>query len=229
MREYTERNKSMSKTVLYYSSCREDPEFEKKIQLNILNNSNLPIISVSQKPMDFGENICVGDVGLSYVNEWRQILIGAKEATTDWLVFTESDFLYPKEYFELEPDGSANIYRYDNVWILFSNKDAFYRKKYSEGAQIVNREWIIRTLEESLEGLPEWFDGKKVPYVNKEQRNAFHHMPYELFHGEVPCVSFKTGDGVRGWTKTKKGEENMSTELPHWGNSIELKKRYEII
>jgi hypothetical protein len=221
--------KQTNKTILYYTSCAEKPDFEKKIQENILKNTYLPIISVSQKPIDFGKNICIGSVGKSYINEWRQILIGAKEATTDWLVFAESDFLYPREYFEFDPPKGADIYRYDNVWILFKNKDKFYRKKYSEGSQIVNREWIINKLEESLEGLPEWFDGREVPYVSKEQRNAFHHMPYELFHGEVPCISFKTGDGVRGWTRTKKGDENISDTLPHWGNSIDLKKKYEII
>lgn len=219
----------MSKTVLYYTSNREKPEFEERIIDNIRKNcGDIPIISVSQRHLNFGDNICVGDRGLSYINEWRQILIGAKEATTDYLVFAESDFLYPKEYFDFNPDG-ADIYRYDNVWICFSGKDKFFRKKYSEGAQIVRREYIIDVLENSLKGLPEWFDGRNVPYINKEQRNAFHHMPYELFHGDVPCISFKTGNGVRGWTKTKNGEENSSKELPHWGNIESLKEKYEVI
>ena len=35
-----------------------------------------PIISVSQKPMDLGNNICVGDVERSSQNGYMQLLIG---------------------------------------------------------------------------------------------------------------------------------------------------------
>jgi hypothetical protein len=44
-------------TILYYTSNREDESFEKKIQENILKQTDLPIISVSQKPINFGKNI----------------------------------------------------------------------------------------------------------------------------------------------------------------------------
>ena len=82
------------KTILYYTSNRENEEFEEKIRQNILENcGDLPIISISQKPIDFGKNICVGDVGHSYLNEWRQILIGAKKARTKHVILCEADFL----------------------------------------------------------------------------------------------------------------------------------------
>ena len=65
----------MDKTIIYYTSNQEGSLFEEKIRENILKHKgNLPIISVSQKPMGFGKNICVGDVGHSYLNEFRQIL-----------------------------------------------------------------------------------------------------------------------------------------------------------
>lgn len=220
---------SNSKTILYYSSCHESPEFERKIRENIeRNNPGLPIVSVSQKPIDFGISMTVGDVGLSYVNQWRQMLYGAKLAQSEWLVLAESDFLYPREYFEFEPDGKYDSYRYDNVWILFRNKDTFRRKKHSEGAHVVRREWLIEFLEKNLEGLPKWHDGKEVPYVSSDQRKAFHCMKYELFHGEIPCVSFKTGNGVRDFTNTMRGDINRAYELPHWGSANELKREYAI-
>ena len=212
-------------TIIYYTSNREKPEFEAKIQANILKQSNLPIISVSQKPMDFGENICVGDVGHSYVNAWRQIIIGAKKAKTDYVIMCEADFLYPKEYFEFKPKGE-NSYRYDNVWILFDRRRYFYRKKHSEGCQIAKREYLIYMLEKGLEGLPEWFDGRDIPWVNQEQRNVFHTMPYVYFSGEVPAISFKTGRGVRANTNTLKGKENRALELPYWGKFNDLKKEF---
>ena len=69
----------MSVTILYYTSNREGEEFEGRIRQNILNvKGDLPIISISHKPIDFGENICVGDVGVSGFNMFRQIQIGLK-------------------------------------------------------------------------------------------------------------------------------------------------------
>lgn len=210
------------KTILYYTSNREDPVFEQKIRDNIVEQSDLPIISVSQKPLDFGDNICVGDVGLSYVNEWRQILLGAKAAKTKYLVFAESDFLYPKEYFAFEPSYEC-VYRSSSVWIVYSNRDHYCRKKYSEGAQMVRRDYIIDAIEYNLKGLPEWYDGSDIPWPNDRQRRNMHLMPYRPFNSRFPCVSFKTGKGVRKTTTANKGKE---TNLRCWGDINKLKEKY---
>ena len=57
----------MNKTIIYYTSNREDERFESRVRANLLKVcGNLPIISVSQKPIyGFGFNIPVGDVGVS--------------------------------------------------------------------------------------------------------------------------------------------------------------------
>ena len=219
----------MNKTIIYYTSNREKPEFEQKIIDNLVKQAgNIPIISVSQKPMKLGKNICVGaNVGLSYLNEWRQILIGAKEAKTPYLIFAESDFLYPKDYFTFEPAG-GNLYRYNNVWIVFKDKLYSYRRKpYSEGAQICSREFIIEKLEEHLEGQPEWFDGRIIIRDKRGRRRMnLRRMPFEFFGGKNPCISFKTGDGVRPHTSVLKGRENIKTSLPYWGHIKKLRKKY---
>lgn len=199
-----------NKTILYYTSNQENPEFEKKIRGVILENCDgLPIISVSQEPIDFGKNICVGEVGHSYINEFRQILIGAKEAKTEYLIFAEADFLYPKEYFEFNPSG-GNVYRYDNVWLIFRNSPLCYRKSYSNGASICKREFVIKNLEEYLEKQPMWVDWD----------------PFEYFGGETACVSFKTGNGMTKGATFMYGEDNQRHSLPNWGSIKELKKKF---
>lgn len=217
-----------NKTIIYYTANREDPEFEEKIRGNILKQKgDLPIISVSQKPIDFGKNICVGDVGNSYINAWRQILIGAKEAKTEYVVMAEADFLYPQEYFEFDPE-EADVYKYSNVWIIFTWKfNYFFRKDYSEGAQICKREYLIKALEEHLEGQPEWYDGR---FVIKDKKGRHKKSPFirpnESFGGDIPCVSFKTGKGVRWMTDFMKGRNNMARRLPYWGHFENLKKDF---
>ena len=196
------------KTILYYTSNRENPKFEQKIQENILEQGgDFPIISVSQKPINFGHNVCVGNIGHSYLSEFKQILIGAKEAVTEYLVFCESDFLYPKEYFEFEPMG-GNFYRYDNVWLVFKNKGIhYYKKNYSNGAQVAKREFIIDVLEKYL----------KDPHID------YNGEPFEYFTGKVPCVSFKTGDGMRAGSGFEKDKKKF---LPYWGDVNSLRKKY---
>lgn len=217
----------MNKTILYYTSNHEDPEFEQKIIDDMLTKAgDIPIISVSQKPMNLGQNICVGDVGQSYVNEWRQILIGAKAAVTEYVITAESDFCYPPEYFNYEPKG-RDIYRYDNIWIMWLDKKfkKFHRKKYSEGAQIVKRKFFIYLLEKYLLKYPNW----QIEHYKKSGSDyaPYYDATYTFFHGENPSVSIKTRNGcswhVGGY---EGGIENIATDLPYWGNIEKLKNKF---
>lgn len=214
------------KTVIYYTSNTEDPDFEAKICANTLKQSpGLPIISVSQKPMDFGENICVGNVGHTYFNMIRQILLAAKAAKTEYVVVAESDFLYPPNYFAFEPTG-APYYIYDNVWIVYENQRLYsYRKKgISSGTRIFNREYLVSSIEKNLEGKPLWSD-KEVVIGNKRGYEIFSATP-EVFTGEIAAISFKTAFGMRNYTNVLHGRENISMKLPYWGHVANLRKEY---
>ena len=217
------------KTILYYTHNRENPCFKQKIIDNIKKKAgDIPIISISHKPIDMGINICVGDVGLSYRNEWRQILYGARLAETQFLIFCESDVLYPQEYFDFNPPNDG-IWRYDNVWMCFHGKNSpqsFRRKKYTEGAQICSREYIIDKLEKQLEGMPQWYDGREYVKDNGKKRLTLRKMPFEYFHGDTPLISFKTGNGVRMSTHVMQGREYRKMNLPYIGNVNNLRKEY---
>jgi len=212
----------MEATIIYYTSNREKPEFEEKIKANLLKAcGDLPIISVSQKPIDLGKNICVGDVGLSYINEYRQILIGLKEVKTEYFISCESDFLYPKDYFEFKPSGE-NIYRSDNVWVV---KELYNKKSYSEGAQIAKTNYMIKFIEHYLDGLPMWFNGK--PNKNKiyrQHQKELWRLPFTFIHTN-PCITFKTSNSVNKKTKV---EDYQVNTLPIWDNINKLKNEYEL-
>lgn len=216
-----------SKTIIYYTANRENPGFESKIQESIIRNSGgLPIISVSQKPIKLGKNICVGNVGQSRLNAFRQMLIGAKEAKTPFLVFAEADFLYPPEYFAFEP-GWANLYRYDNVWAVFKNQDIYHRLKFASGAQIARRRFVVYELEKYLKNQPEWTNGN---FVVKDRWNNpkkdFNSSPFKYFKGLTASVTFKTGDGITKSCETESGKENKCTFLHRWGRTTNLKSKF---
>ena len=221
--KYNKKIQKNDKTIIYYTANREDPAFEQKIMDNIMaNKGDLPIISVSQKPIDFGENICVGDVGVFGLNGFRQMLVAAKAAKTKYVIFTEADFLYPKDYFEFDPPDEKECYRHDNVWIAFKDPrfGSYHKKRVSEGAQICNRELLIEMYEKFFEGLPMWCDET----TSLKRKEPFYHYPWKWFTGE-PCVSFKTGNGLRSMTNTEKHIQHEAS-LPIWGDIKSLRKNY---
>lgn len=98
-------------TIVYYTGNTESSDFEDKIIENLIKQSgNIPIISVTQKPLNLGKNICVGNVGHSYFNAFRQILIGVKEVKTPYVIRAESDFIHSPSYFSFKKSCKGCIY-----------------------------------------------------------------------------------------------------------------------
>src|SRR3990167_9323101 len=106
-------------TIVYYTSNREDEAFEKKIRDNLLKVcGDIPIISVSHKPIDLGINICVGVQETCNYNLFRQIQTGCKLATTPFIISAEADCLYPPDYFQFIPPEPNKCYKCTNVYVF---------------------------------------------------------------------------------------------------------------
>jgi len=210
----------MDRTIVYYTANTEDPVFEQNIKEDLKKRSgDIPIISVSRKPIDFGENICVGETPVSYTGEWKQLLIGLKAAKTKYVLAAEADCIYPPEYFNFTPPKEKMVYNYNNIWMVWKRHNGFYKKYgYCEGAQMCDREYWIQQLEPLLPD--DW-----TPY----ERLAENMLVTEIFpeRGEwtgEPVVSFKTGDGVS--SKTTFDNKSKIKELPPWGKLADVKNKY---
>lgn len=208
-------------TILYYTSNREDEVFEKKIRENILKNSSgLPIVSVSQKPIDFGHNICVGKHQNCYYNEFKQIQIGIKNIKTTWVLVTEADVLYPPDYFNFIPSDDFIAYRYTPVWVNFMGKkpSTFYFKGFSDGAQMMHRKQWLERIEKHIGKDIQWdFQGKFATKLVVPQTNR-----KKVWKGS-PAITFKTRKGVGHGTGYEQIKERT---LPYWGNIINIKEKY---
>ncbi len=201
----------MNCTIIYYTGNTEKEAFENKVRENILKvKGNLPIISVSQKPIDFGKNICVGEIGKSYKNAFKQVLIGCQAADTEYVVMTESDCLYPLGYFDFVPTNPNVIYTYDNVWLMWDrdNRTRFYKHGTTCGSIVLGRELYINMLKD---GMPNFFKPE---------------VKWKHFTGE-PLINIKTRNGVSFGTTLTKGV-NPKQSFPYWGNVEDVKRNYEI-
>ena len=218
-----------SATVVYYTSNCEDPEFEYRIRRHLVATAQgLPIVSVSHQPIDFGQNICVGDVGVSNINIFRQMMIGAEAARSRYIFTAESDFIHPWQWFRFRPDIPSTMYVGTPLYLLFGQRGA--RKVYclkergSEGAMIAERELLLACLKRMLAGKPEWADtpghGRDVirmPYLSRLGRVEQYPLPQAI-------VSFRTGRQLHRKTPWLAGSEVR--ELPYWGTAESLIDRF---
>lgn len=197
-------------TAIYYTANRESPSFEQKVRDNILRvKGDIPLISVSQKPINFGTNICVGDIGQNYKNAFKQCLIGCKKATTKFVLMLESDILYPsKGYFDFQPTDLNTIYTYDNVWLMWDREQRtrFYKHGTTCGSIILGREFYISLLKD---GCPDFFKPE---------------LRWETFTGE-PLINIKTRNGISFGTTLTKGVKPVKS-FPQWGTTSDIKEKY---
>jgi len=208
-------------TVIYYSSNREKPEFEKLVcdeMLKIIGNTSL--ISVTHKPMDFGKNICVGDVGLSDYNIYRQMQIGCLEAKTKYVCTAESDCFYPPTgYFDFQPPEGWTAGHYTNLYILWKGSHIFNQKAFSLCGLFSNREFLLSRFSRSLDPNIQW----RPDY--KPKHPLFHKWrDWIPFRSNIPIINCKTGDGMR--MKSGVNTEGVPLkELPYWGKAVDMEKR----
>lgn len=213
----------MDRTIIYYSACTENPVFEQMIRDNLVKVAgDIPIISVTRKPIDLGTNICIGEKSVSYTNEWRQLLIGLKAAKTKFCMTAEADCLYPPSYFNFTPPVDDLMHYYDNLWLVWRRHNGYWKKTgHCEGAEMCGREYWISRLEATLkEYAGEGWEPVPRGIENKIVKSFF---PTEgLFTGD-PIVTFKTGDGVSS-RSTFINEKIF--EIPYWGHITPLKEKY---
>jgi hypothetical protein len=209
-------------TVIYYTANREKDAFEDRIKATIMENmGDLPLISVSQKPIDFGHNICVGEVGASGHNAFRQFYIGAEAATTKYIAPAEADMLLPKEYFTYRPPTDDKFYLAMPLYVLFSqrgyHKYCALKPRGSEAAMVVSRDLLLRRMRQLFKGMDLWGPIEEEIWLLRRQH-------IEFFQLDTPVITIKTDRNMH--RKTPHQVEDRIYDLPVWGNVRDIINRY---
>jgi hypothetical protein len=216
-------------TVIYYTSNREKQSFENKICRALLEaKGDLPLISVSQKPMEFGHNICVGDVGAKKQHVYRQLLIGAEAATTRFVCTAESDFLYAPEYFGFSPPDTETFYLAFPCWVLRIQRGkrrvAFRKPTGMDAPLVVGRETLIGRIRDLFADLKdywsdEWENTRHNPYLLNRK-----YVKVSPFEAGIGSVTFKTDENMHRGTPWI--EATRTEDIPGWGNVFDLQEKY---
>ena len=223
-------------TIIYYTANLVPDSFFKKTSEALLKAAGeVPIISVSHKPIELGKNICVGEIGQSVLNIYKQVLIGCKEATTKYVAMAEDDTLYPPDHFEYRPPEGRFGYN-DNRWSLFTWSDPpiFSNKhRMTLNVMICERELLIKILEERFAKYPKENRITRTYWAEPGRYEASMGVtvnPTEKFSSKNPVIMF-THPKCLNWSSQglrKKLGADPILELPYWGKAEDIIKYYEI-
>lgn len=213
-------------TVLYYTCNRIPPLFGFNIRRSLENlcmENDVPIISISHQAMLFGYNIWVGDYEVSIYNIYRQILLGAKEAKTEYVMCAEDDALYNLEHFSKRPEGNKFIYNM-NRW--YCDHDIFFhRNRMNMSMCIAPTRLMIDTLEKRFEKYPRIMPREELVGFGEPGRSEFKlglpPVDWEIFNTDQPTIVFNHRPSVGGVRKILPNDKILH-ELPHWGKAIDL-------
>lgn len=136
------------KSVIYYTNnklelLKADWMLEGLVK-DYIKASELPIVSCSLKPIDFGKNI-VMDLKPCAVSMFEQILTALKASEGKYIFFCEHDVLYHKSHFNFTPPTDDVFYYNTNVWRCHPRRNicVTYDEMRSLSGLCVNRELAI--------------------------------------------------------------------------------------
>lgn len=151
-------------SIIYYT--------DGALQQNIMNlcwdnlikaAKDKPIITVSQKPIDFegtASNICVGEIGRSLISLHKQIMLGCEAADTKYVALAEHDILYHSEHFDWIPPTDKKFYYNINHWLVdWETCEYFYSRRKVISMMLANRKLVLRAVRDKIRLLEE---GEKV-------------------------------------------------------------------
>lgn len=190
-------------------------------------------IKMANKRDDY-QNIVVGDIGRSHLNIYRQALIGAKAAKTQYIALIEDDVLYHKDHFKYRPPEGVFGYNM-NVWSIFTwvQPPIFnYKDRINLSGLICERDLFIEAMEERFAKYPDdsktdisiWAEpGKYEGHLGVTKRQL------EKYYSDNPNVAFshETALSYDGLGKRKAMGKIKAIEIPYWGKAEDVIKLYE--
>ena len=224
-------------TLIYYTANVAPTHFTDHTRTQLISAAGeIPLISVSKKPMDFGENICVGNTPRNQYQIYKQALAGAKAATTPYIALCEDDVLYSPEHFKFRPKDGHWGYNM-NAWNLYTWGEPMFSYKAPGGRRNLNslicqRQLFIDAMEERFsKWTEENFDlktfGEPGKYDNQLGTTAH---PSQAFYTNPANVVFshQTNLQFQGLGTRKGLGQVRAYAIPYWGDAGEIRSIYDL-
>jgi hypothetical protein len=148
-------------TIIYITDNTLDEKIASLCKQQLVKEAReMPIVSVSQKPIDLGLNICVGEIGRSWVCLYKQVLDGLKAVETEWVAIAEHDCLYTHDHLSFQAEDDTVFWYNRNFWFLqwpgchrikeFDGMFSYWGNRYALSQMVCRKELLQDTMSERL-------------------------------------------------------------------------------
>jgi len=207
------------KEIIYITDNALKPSIQKCCQEQLRKAAReIPIISISQKPIPFGRNICIGTkFGRHQKTIFKQIDCGLDFCSSEVLFIAEHDVLYPEEYFDFEPQKKDVIYYQGPRRLLnyegYGDKMATGPLSCCCGHRQILKEAFQSRKEETENG----------KFFSRPEPGATTTDPWrtEKIDKEFPVLDIRHGNNFTGYRECKTHE----THIPYWGDFTYWKRK----
>ena len=222
-----------TKGIIYYTDNQADQMILDACQDQIKACAgDMPIVSVSLKPIVFGKNIVL-NLERGRETYFKQILTALENIDTDIVFFCEHDVLYHPSHFEFTPDNKELFYYNDNKWkVDFETGQAlFYHCNQVSGLcgfrELLLEHYRWRVALNEKEGFTRkgyepgtrtkqfavW--NSKFPNIDIRHKNTLtaNRWSQDQFRDKSTCQGWVMADEVPFWGKTKGRFKELLNEL----------------
>lgn len=210
-----------SKGIIYYTDNRLDAKIAETVRSQLLS-INLPIVSASLQPLDFGKNFHV-KMERGYHAYFTQIVTALENSDADIVFFCEHDNLMHPSHFDFTPPKSDRFYYDLNWWKIRKDGLAVHWDAVQVSGLVCYRELALSFYKERLANFdPNNFDRKFEPTVETtyetwwakypsidirhETNLTYNKWKLEHFRKKETAVNFKTStiNQIPGWVDLAK-------------------------
>lgn len=221
-------------SIIYYTANIIPDSFAQATQSKLLEAAQgTSIVSVSKKPMTFGDKNIKLNLTRSQASIYRQVLVGALSVRTRYVAMAEDDVLYSPEHFKFRPKDGHWGYNM-NSWNIFTWGEVMFTQKpggrRNLNGLICERQLLIDHLEERFKLWPDEVDinifGEPGKYDNQLGTTPY---PSQYFYTNPPNVVFshQTNLQFEGLGTRKAVGQIRATSIPYWGEASTVRAMYE--
>lgn len=208
--------------IIYYTDSKLERRLASAVRKRLRKTVGpIPIISVSQEPLKFGQNINVGSKPKEYRSMYEQLLVGLEAAPPESIVYLcEHDVFYHPAHFAFLPKRKTHAYFNTSRYHYRLNASSFLpaRGKRALSQCVAYREMLI---EHCQERLALWDAGEpnrmKIRYFN--------------FKSDRPNIDIRhdgnltpDGDYKRTYARGVK-QAGEVYNLPGWGSPSHFERK----
>lgn len=207
-----------TKGLIYYTNNKCD-----KVIMNAVIKrlkkicSDMEIISVSHKPINFGKNI-VMNLPSEAKSIFKQIYRGLQESKADIVYLAEHDVLYHPSHFEFEPKKDRFYYNL-NVWQVDAKTgQALFRRSKRTSQLVIYKDTLIEYLDQLRERIKRggYRSGIGIaPMTHQIHGIRFHGL--RGFNSEYPNIDIRHKDNYSKFVRTN---EELFDNVPGWGKTL---------